>query len=321
MAIKANVNSTPTSRRARGFTLVEILLAIGIVGLLVGLSLPAIQYAREAGRRTHCLNNLRQIGLALHAHHDIHGCIPPRPLSGQPDDPNKLLHWTAIILPQMDQQPLWSISEQACRIDHYSNHDPPHVGHSTVVRSYVCPSDSRPSTPLTMSTGELAAFASYLGVAGSPNGGDYSVEPSGAISFVPAPGMFPSDGLGGSRMSEVTDGLSQTLMAGERPPPAQLQAGRWYSRFGYGGPFPGPDGILHIPAASYLLGDPCLASADGFGPGRSDNPCDRHHFWSLHSGGGNFLIADASTRYFSYSAAPIMYALATRSGEESIDLP
>ena len=57
------------------------------------------------------------------------------------------------------------------------------------------------------------------------------------------------------------------------------------------------------------------------GPGRLDNPCDRYHFWSLHPGGGNWLFADGSVRFLSYSADPIMPALATRAGGEVVPLP
>ena len=77
-----------TARRA--FTLVELLVVIAIIGLLIGLLLPAVQAAREAARRTSCKNNLKQIGLALHQHHDVHKRLPAGwtgrdPASGNPD--------------------------------------------------------------------------------------------------------------------------------------------------------------------------------------------------------------------------------------------
>jgi prepilin-type N-terminal cleavage/methylation domain-containing protein/prepilin-type processing-associated H-X9-DG protein len=306
--------SRSSHRMRRAFTFVELLVAIGIVGILISLMLPAVQSTREAGRRTQCLNNLRQIAVALHLHDDVHGFLPPRP-TDHPNDPHDTLHWPALILAQMDRQPLWLATQQACFQDAVSHHHPPHIGHVTIVREYICPSDSRLRHPFSVDDYGPAAFGSYVGVAGSPRGGAYVA----GGGLLPAPGMLVYHEPSGSSLAAVTDGLSQTLMVGERPPPASLEAGRWYSRFLYGGANPGPDGILHIPAAGQLVGDPCAPSETGFGPGRIENPCDRHHYWSLHPTGANFAFGDGSTHFMSYDAAPIMHAMATRSRGEKVN--
>jgi prepilin-type processing-associated H-X9-DG protein len=70
----------------------------------------------------------------------------------------------------------------------------------------------------------------------------------------------------------------------------------------------------------YLQDDGCFVKRS-LGPGRTANPCDRYHLWSLHPGGANFLFADASCRFLPYSAEPLMIPLATRDGGEVVELP
>ena len=96
-----------TSRR--GMTLVEVLVVIAIIGLLIGLILPAVQMAREAGRRASCLNNLKQIGLALHLYVDRNGVFPPGYISTvlkNLDDGGPGWAWAAMLLPDVEQGPL-----------------------------------------------------------------------------------------------------------------------------------------------------------------------------------------------------------------------
>src|SRR5579875_800417 len=126
---------------------------------------------------------------------------------------------------------------------------------------------------------------------------------------------LPGPGIG---FSEITDGLSQTLMVGERPPPDTFQAGRWYT-----GALPplfvlqGPETGMPVASPANPT-DPCKGPFR-FGPGRTANPCDRYHFWSLHPGGAHFLFADGSVHFVPYSAVSIMVSLGTRAGGEVID--
>jgi prepilin-type processing-associated H-X9-DG protein len=129
-------------------------------------------------------------------------------------------------------------------------------------------------------------------------------------------------GYPGSRFAAVSDGLSQTIMVGERPPPDSLQAGWWYPGLvGYGTDFRGPNNVITLGGVLLFGGDPCTKIRGTLGPGRLDNPCDRFHLWSLHTGGANFLFADGSARFLSYSAEPIVIALATRAGGETVAIP
>jgi prepilin-type N-terminal cleavage/methylation domain-containing protein len=91
--------------KRNAFTLIELLVVISIIGLLIALLLPAVQAAREAARRTQCVNNLKQIGLALHNYHSSHQTFPPGYISNfdaSGNDSGPGWGWAAILLPQME---------------------------------------------------------------------------------------------------------------------------------------------------------------------------------------------------------------------------
>jgi prepilin-type N-terminal cleavage/methylation domain-containing protein/prepilin-type processing-associated H-X9-DG protein len=294
-----------------GVTLIEVLVVLGIIGILVGLLLPAINQARASASRLSCQNNLKQLGVALQHYHDLHGRLPPAPPKNpQSPDPSNFLGWMALILPQMDQEPLYQASVEACRADPDLTNNPPHVGFATVVRSYVCPADGRLLSPLTDTYGVTASYTSYIGI-------DGMLPPGAQRGF---PGVL--GGKPGIRLGEITDGLSQTLMVGERPPPDSLQAGWWYPGwYGEGIGFRGPNNAIILGGGLLFAGDPCTIIKGTFGPGRTDNPCDRFHLWSLHSSGANFLLADGSVHFYPYTAEPTVVAMGSRNGGEIIDPP
>jgi prepilin-type processing-associated H-X9-DG protein len=198
------------------------------------------------------------------------------------------------LLPFVEQDAIWTETVKACHTDPNPNHNPPHLALPLVLAVYVCPDDDRLSLPLLDGLGHMVAFSSYLGVAGDS-------------SFNGTLGMTP-----GIRLAEITDGTSQTLMVGERPPPGTLEAGNWYRQ----------GGLDDVTAISGLpIPDDGCQGPFYFGPGEIQNRCDLHHFWSLHPGGANFVFADGSVHFITYDAAPIMPALATRNGGEPVSLP
>ncbi len=131
------VRTFPLRRRA--MTLVELLVVISIIGILVGLLLPAVQQVREAARKIQCQNNMRQIGLALQNYHAAHHSLPPgcmqwRPFRGDPKLKN--LAWSAMILPQMEQTNVQNLVDFGYAFDHDKNA----VAAITPIPTYLCPS-------------------------------------------------------------------------------------------------------------------------------------------------------------------------------------
>jgi prepilin-type N-terminal cleavage/methylation domain-containing protein/prepilin-type processing-associated H-X9-DG protein len=298
--------------RHRGFTLLELLVVIGIVAILLGLLLSAVQRVRETAARTMCQNNLRQIGIGLHLYHDTQGSLPAG-VRGI-DSRYPFMSWLTEILPYVEQGSLWAQAMRAYSIDPNFNDDPPHPL-ATVVPLYACPADARSYRVGLSKSGLRVAFTSYLGVEGVNQ-----VRKNGCL--------FLNSSI---RLTDIGDGSSNTLLIGERPPSADGSFGWWYAGIGQLPPTGSTDPLLLNGSTAVVLGarerdvymiQMCPPSSSIFGPGRFDNQCDMFHFWSPHTGGGaNFLFADGSVRFLPYSIAPLMPALASRSGGEVVNLP
>ncbi|MEM1304824.1 MAG: DUF1559 domain-containing protein [Planctomycetota bacterium] len=188
------------------FTLVELLVVVAIIGVLTALLLPAVQAARESARRTQCQNHLRQVGLALHGHHDQQGELP---LGGRfAWKPG--LGWAAMVLPGLDEAPLHDALDPALRYTAPANGP----AGRTVVPVLLCPSVpdgelTKPSADLPGTSTARYARASYAGIQG-----ERGLRSPSATNNPERGAMIFERPI---RLSQITDGLSKTALVGEAP--------------------------------------------------------------------------------------------------------
>jgi prepilin-type N-terminal cleavage/methylation domain-containing protein len=284
------------NRRFGGFTLVELLVVIAIIGLLVGLLLPAVQAAREAARRASCMNNVRQIGLAVSNYESAYRRFP----SGWVDWMQTTKPGWSVshsLLAYMEQSTVLNQIDSRLPIDAVPNQ--PFL--QTVIPTFICPSDPGPSIfELGEDTGHdedgghnidlgpklfPIAKSNYVGVFGTLEIDDYPYAGDGTF--------FGNSKI---RMSELLDGVSNTIIYGERG--SKLGGSLWH---GY---------IEEAAGASARF----LGSTDHV-PNSPEGHFD--DFSSYHTGGTHFVYGDCSTRFLSNNIDLQVYqALATRSGGE-----
>jgi len=307
------------SKQRSGFTLLELLVVVTIIGVLAVLTLAAIQGSRASAARLSCANNLKQIGLGLHNHQTVYGTFPPQsPRPGYlygSSYSRQGISWHVFILPYIDRAGMWNAIVAA----YQANNDPFSPAHAglrdIVIPQYVCPADGRLGQARPYMAQVNLSFTSYVGMTG------YSENFTSGL-FGSGKGMSPAS---------VTDGLSNTVAVGERPPPDSFSLGWWYTTHDLGR-IPQSANDYEVPADGgssyvdpYCAGEPASwanppgISLNFFRQGRTRNECDSTHYWSLHSGGANFLLADGSVRFLRYSACSQLRKLATVSGGEKVD--
>ncbi len=201
--------------KSRGFTLIELLVVIAIIAILIALLLPAVQQAREAARRTECKNKLKQLGLALHNYHDVHGTFPGNEVGCVYDedgsgDVNCWEGWSglAMILPMLEQAPLYQ--KLNFNLYWYAGSNNTVGSNENIIRDsnltiFQCPSDpgsgSKPN--------DSSAPTSYA----------LSSGPVATWSIKPPVGTFSRESS--VRIRDIKDGTSNTILAGE------VQLGDW----------------------------------------------------------------------------------------------
>ena len=296
-----------TCVRRRGFTLIEMLVVIAVIAILIALLVPAVQKVRAAAARAQCSNNLKQIGLAAQQFYGTNKVFPSGMRFQRGADPYRYMSWLTQLLPYLDQGPLWLATQQAYQQSRSPFNNPPHVGLNTVIAVFACPADSRAGqVQIAQRENREVALTSYLGVSG--------------MDLTTRDGILFRDSQ--IRIAEITDGTSNTLLAGERPPSTDFQFGWWYAGAGQRstGSAEMLMGVFEQNVQPVTAGS-CAPGSYPFSPGDLGNQCDMFHYWSLHSGGAHFLFADGTVRFLNYSAAPLLPALASRAGGETVELP
>jgi prepilin-type N-terminal cleavage/methylation domain-containing protein/prepilin-type processing-associated H-X9-DG protein len=306
-----------------GFTLVELLVVIAIIGVLIALLLPAVQAAREAARRAHCTNQLKQIGLALHNYHDSYNSFPHGARCQLAS-----MNWRVAILPQMEQLSLYlsldtnserniggfvSDREDTDRTFSYG------TGRNSILAGLTVPGWNCPSSPLsTNASGQSPTFNNaergqthdYVGISGAT--WDQSTQTSGCSVQTGYGGIFCENGMLAMnvwmRMRDVTDGTSNTMIVGEQSGRVGNKDIRASYQGGWGGfnsclkpsqitnPASRPWGSAGVTTVRYPI------NAGTTYCGSSTSGCDQTYdantvLNSFHPGGTNGLLVDGSVRF------------------------
>jgi prepilin-type N-terminal cleavage/methylation domain-containing protein len=318
------------TRHSLGFTLVELLVVIAIIAMLVTLLLPAVQSAREAARRTQCLNHLRQMGLGVLNYESARGVFPPGCVLDAPCCNNLKTYtgWTIEILPFMENTALNDLYDPRISV----GSPEAQRFRETEIPEYVCPSDQPPQLLQPQSGPEAGwgndrsrvwMMSSYRGNAGRSNGAttwylaeDVDQSPlswRGPLHYVPLEGtedLFKLP-LKQESLSKFVDGTSKTLLAAEQTNLVAERRSFWAHTFG--------NYIMSqaTDQSRIFMNDynACTAIA-GTGGSR---PC-MVAWYSYHTGDGmNYVNCDGSGGFMTFAGSlEIFNARASVAGEEAV---
>jgi prepilin-type N-terminal cleavage/methylation domain-containing protein/prepilin-type processing-associated H-X9-DG protein len=295
-------------RPGGGFTLIELLVVIAIIAILIGLLLPAVQKIREAAARMTCMNNLKQLGLAMHNFESTNGGFPPCRVNNPPAFPNiRGQHtWAPFMFPYIEQQPLYDRYNFGVNFDNTTDRSKGTTNSAVIqtdVKIFLCP--SAPAGRKQQGT------TPNLGVT------DYSPTSSITLSSFLTVTLPPADSatlrgvLGQNvyrRIGHVTDGTSHTMAFAEdagrpqtwelgrrvaadhppQPPGKRASIGGWAQ----------PSNLINVTGIM-----PGIAAPTNNFPGPcAVNCCNGEDIYSFHAGGANILLTDGSVHFLKATA-------------------
>jgi prepilin-type N-terminal cleavage/methylation domain-containing protein/prepilin-type processing-associated H-X9-DG protein len=264
------------------FTLIELLVVIAIIAILIGLLLPAVQKVREAAARMKCSNNLKQLGLSLHAYHDANNGFPVGwKTYGVANSPTGYWGWSVWILPYVEQQNLYNLlnptgqtlqqafSTQLALLQ-------------TPLSVYMCPSDT--VSPLNVNRPFKVTGSGQIAISNYPGNGGNEGDT----------GIFQADKQ--IRFADITDGTSNTLAIGERKSKDGAFAALWA---GFSDASGETDGGVNNNYQGPVRGYTYYRMPDG--ATNTGQTFPDLAFSSNHTNGANFALCDGSVRFINYN--------------------